>query len=447
MSLATYRSQRFADQIFNLRNVLDFRKGLLQFVQKISQTKSSAVQFRLGHETVYLLKDPDDIKAVLVQRKNDFDKSTPGFDGLRAYLGQGLLSSNTHSWSLHRKLAQPFFQPKKVQEYFQLFRSQSKSKISQMTAGPEHEYKDLNLWMASITLAILGDTLLSYDMDEESGKLASSINCIFVMTAKRIYNPFSLPLWIPTKSHCIFANAQTAIKEVIFQLLDKQRKQKIQKLSYVKQLMDYRDDQGSPLQSKKIFDEIITMIQAGHETSSNAIIWTMVHLHENPEAYMAVKIEALSLPEDYQFSDLEKLPNLEACIYESMRLDPPAWAFDRRALKDVQLKNCKIKKGQIALLAPAITHRLPDYWEKPDHFHLKHFLGKKAHDNPAYFPFGLGPRMCIGQHFAMVEIKTILIEIFRNTDYTIFSSEHIQREGSVTLRPASPVLARFKTCQ
>ena len=124
-------------------------------------------------------------------------------------------------------------------------------------------------------------------------------------------------------------------------------KEKIAKLSYVRELMNHRSDDGQALQFQEIFDEIITMIQAGHETSTNSLIWTMLLLSENPAAYQKLKYEMKALPENYQLTELDEAPYLSAVIYESMRLDPPAWAFDRRALEDVDLKSCKIKKGQI----------------------------------------------------------------------------------------------------
>lgn len=452
MSLFTYKSQLLFNNIFNVKNYLRFRDDKLGFISEVSKLPGQIIRFNIGHEKLFLLKDPNDIKKVLIGDNDLVDKGTPGYDGLRRYLGNGLLSIKNQDWSLHRKIAAPFFMSQQVEKYFSIFRNVARDKVKKASLLHSTEASgDLNFWAADVTLTILGETILGLKFNKETTDIASSLNTIFDTTIKNMYHPVPALQKLPMSSRCPYNKAKSTLQNIVLSVIEKNRRnmklafdksarQRVQERThFVAQLMEgsYKDGNAMPFQ--QIFDEIITMIQAGHETSSNALIWTLVHLHTHPEKMKILIDELQKLTADYSLQELDQLEYLNACILESMRLDPPAWAFDRRVLKDFELSGQTFKKNSLIVISPYVIHRLNSYWENPESFLPERFLGKTLNLQQGYFPFGFGQRICIGQRFAMIELKTILAEILLNVDLKIQSPTGIKREGSITLRPQGAI--------
>ncbi|MEM6725107.1 MAG: cytochrome P450, partial [Bacteroidota bacterium] len=255
----------------------------------------------------------------------------------------------------------------------------------------------------------------------------------------RIRMPF-LAFWARINGrHRRFVKRMQEFDDRILTIINKRKENAYRSNYLLDMLMEARDEQGNPMSLKQLRDEVITIYVAGHETSANALSWTILQLCQNPEVKERLIQEVRQQLEGRKpgLEDIKSMPYLMQVIQESMRLYPPAWSVSRECTVDADIAGYPVKAGQVIFLSIHSLHRHPELWEEPEKFWPERFSPEQVKNRPShhYIPFGAGPRMCIGNHFAMMEIAIILAAIFDRFDLALDPDHQVDMVPLVTLQP------------
>lgn len=380
-------------------------------------------------------QDKELVEYILKQNHKNYFKSEIQSVTLGKYLGNGLLTNNGKDWLKQRRLIQPGFSKIKITNLVSIMEEEMDKAFQSF-----NDETDIDLYDFFHTLAfnIVAKTLFSSDIDEEKvkelGKIITEIQEVF---AKEVRIPFyTQALNILGITHKNIRKSNQA-KHIIQSVLDKRRNSKEEKNDLLDMLIHAKyEDTQLPMSDEQLVDEMLILFIAGHETTANALTFIFFEISQHPEAEKKLKQEIAEEGENvFRAENLMKKSFTVNIIKEAMRLHPPAWAIDRQALEDDSFKEYSWKKGTLIILYIAGLHRNPKYWEQPDSFIPERFDDENA-KNFAYYPFGAGPRLCIGEHFAMMEMALIIRKFYYN--YTFISSrKELQKKALVTLRAVS----------
>jgi hypothetical protein len=258
---------------------------------------------------------------------------------------------------------------------------------------------------------------------------------------EKLNNPIRLPAKFPTPFNIRERKSMQALDDVIYAIIEARRKEGVSKDDLLSILLDAKEEEtGEGMDNKQLRDEVMTIFIAGNETSSNALSWMFYLLSQNPEAeqkMMAEINEKLDAGTELTFENLMQFNYVRMVIEESMRLYPPAWSVGRRNIEDDEIGGYHIEKGTNVLVPLFLFHRSAKYWDEPMAFRPERFAPDKRNniDRFVYMPFGGGPRLCIGNHFAMLEMQIILILLYRHFKFELQPGFVAEEDPLITLRP------------
>jgi cytochrome P450 len=419
-----------------LGQLLAFRRDPLEFLSRIAREyPGDVVRFRPGPRDSYLLKDPELVKEVLVTRQHDFRKSR-GLEWAKLFLGEGLLTSEGDFHTRQRRLAQPAFHRQRIGGYADDMVRRTVAARDRWSAG---QVLDVDGEMMRLTLGVVCSTLFGTDVasaDEVREDLATII---------ALFPRFSLPLFgliqkLPLPSNARFNRALARMDALVYRIIADRQRDPSDRGDLLSMLLLARDEEGGGRMSdRQLRDEVITLLLAGHETTSNALTWAWYLLSQNPEADARWREELRRVlgERDATALDLPELRYTEMVLAESMRLFPPAWAMGRRALRDLTLGGFPIRKGDIVTVSPYVMHRDERFWPDPLRFEPERFTAeaKAARPRFAYFPFGAGARSCIGEPFAWMEGVLLLATIGQRWRLRLQPGHPVEPKALMTLRP------------
>ena len=261
--------------------------------------------------------------------------------------------------------------------------------------------------------------------------------------------PFHLPAWAPTPGRLRFKRSLRTIDEFVYGLVASRLSSSAPAADLVELLLQARDDEsGEAMTDLQVRDELVTFLNAGHDTVTDAVLWTLVLLAQHPEASGRVrqKIASTAGTGPLSFAALQGIPYLARVFHESLRLFPPAWAFARSAIHADILGSYRIPTGALLVISPFVTHRSPQFWERPEAFDPDRFLPERSGAQPkfAYFPFGGGPRQCIAMEVAMMEAPLILASILQRFDVRLASGTAVRPAPRISLRPEGTVCLNLR---
>ena len=414
-----------------------FRRDPLAFLSRIARDyPGDVVRFRPGPRDVYLLKHPDLIKDVLVTHQHDFSKSR-GLEWAKLFLGEGLLTSEGEFHTRQRRLAQPAFHRQRIGAYAEDMVRRTVRAREAWSAG---QVLDVDGEMMRLTLAVVSSSLFGTDVAASADEVREDLASIIALFPR-----FSLPLFgliqkLPLPSNLRFDRAVARLDALVYRLIAERQRDGRDHGDLLSMLVLARDDEGGGrMTDRQLRDEVITLLLAGHETTSNALTWTWYLLSQNEEVEARWRDEIRRVLGDRAptFEDLPALPFTEMVLAESMRLFPPAWGMGRRALRDVTLGGFAIRKGAILALSPYIVHRDERFWPDPLRFDPDRFTAeaKAARPRFAYFPFGAGARSCIGEPFAWMEGVLLLATIGQRWRLRLLPGHPVELKALMTLRP------------
>jgi cytochrome P450 len=397
------------------------------------------VRIPLAAMEAILFINPDSIKQVLVDKFDQFSL-TPARKRFQHLLGKGLLTNDdTASWFHQRRLLQPAFHRARIAGFIDIMATEGETLTRQWEQKGTRTI-DAAEAMLDVTLRIVCLSLFGADVSEDAlhiGHLMDRAVSDKVQSRRRLWRP---PLWVPTPANLRFKRFRSHLRGVVQKLIDARRGQVEDRGDLLSLLMNARDaDTGERMPDKQVLDETLTFFLGGHETTSIALAWTLYLLAKNPAIQDRLRDEIRSTlaGRPPAADDLPKLPFTDAVVKESMRLYPPAWIVSRVALADVAVDDTIVKKGNLAFMSPYVTHRHPPLWDEPEVFRPERFEAEAVQKRPrfAYFPFGGGPRQCIGGTFAMAEAQTLLAVFVQKYRFGLTDATRPGLLPGVTLRP------------
>ncbi len=388
-----------------VRSILALRRDVLGMLERLHRRHGDVVRWRIGAIPFYLVADPEGVRDVLVTRHRLFIKSR-ALQRARVLLGQGLLTSEGDFHLRQRRMAQPAFHRERIAALAGEIAALSARTAEGWTAGAT---VDVGLEMNRMTLAIAGRTLFGAAVEEEADEIGRALTDALGLFT-RLSNPLA-PLLdrLPVPGTLRFHRARERLDSTILRIVEERRRSGIDRPDLLGLLLAARDEEGDGggMTDAQLRDETLTLFLAGHETTANALAWTWHLLGANPEAEARfhAEIDSVLGGRTPRAEDAAALPYTRGVFAEAMRLFPPAYLIGREPKEDFALGGFRIRRGSVVLLSPWLAHRDPRFWDAPLEFLPERWTPEAEAALPrfAYFPFGGGPRKCIGEGFAWME--------------------------------------------
>ena len=422
-------------------NTVTFVRQTLSFLQELRERYGDIVTLPTVLGPWTLVFHPDGVRHVVQENHFNYRKGGISHQALSLTLGNGLLTNNGDSWLQQRRLIQPIFHRQQIAAFGRLM-TESALVWTEETTIDTRQPLDLFQEMSGLTLNIVGKALFGTDMLPYKQRVLQASTTINHLEAQAFYVPGLLSL--PTPQRHRLYKARNTLYTVVDALISK-RRQASPESDLLTLLLQARDEEtGLGMTDQQVRDEVLTLMVAGHETTTNALCWTFLLLAQHPyiEARLQQEYQRVLGGRAVQMEDLPQLPLTRMVLEESMRLYPPAWAFARYAKASDEIAGYSIPKGAYVLMFPATTHRHPAFWERPDVFDPERFEPERAAERHrfAYFPFGGGPRVCIGNQFALTEAQLILATILPRYQFRLLPEASVVSEPLVTPRPRGGLL-------
>jgi len=388
--------------------------------------------YRAAWIHVYFLNHPDLIEAVLVRNYQNFLKDHVVRKS-RWFFGDGLLTNEGESWLRQRRLSQPAFHRERIASYAKIMTGYAEEMLaSWKDKNKDGEICDMHQEMMQLTLRIVVRALFNVE-SEEIGEISAAMNVLMRNSVGlRLLLP-PVARYLPTPAMNEFRRSIKQLDKTVYGIIARRRETESDSGDLLSILMQARDEDASGMNDKQLRDEVMTFLLAGHETTALALSWTWYLLGQNPEAEQKLheELDRVLNGRDPAFSDLQRLPFSERVIKESLRLYPPAWGLARTVIKEFELGGYRIPAGANVVMSTWVVHRDPRYFPEPAKFDPDRWLPEKAQKLPkfAYFPFGGGPRQCIGASFAMMEATLLLATIAQRFQFRAVSGDPITPEA------------------
>ena len=429
-------------------SALEMGRDPLAFLSNLRATYGDIARVPLGAETLYLLSHPELVRDVLVTNHRNFHKGR-GLERAKNLLGEGLLTSEDEYHLRQRRLAQPAFHRQRVSAYGATMAAYAATRRERWRAGAEI---DVHQEMMALTLAIVGKTLFDADVEHEAAEIGAAITTTFESFNFGFFLPFGELLErLPLPATLRFKKARARLDATIYRLIDERRRAGVDRGDLLSMLLLAQDTEGdgTGMSDLQLRDEAMTIFLAGHETTANALTWTLYLLSQHPdvERQMHAEIDAALGRRLPAADDLTVLPYTRMVLAESMRLYPPAWIVGRRAMGPFEANGYSIPARSIVLLCQYVMHRDNRWFPEPDRFDPDRFLPTRQAERPkfAYFPFGGGPRVCIGEQFAWMEGVILLATIAQRWKLRLVPDHPVALQPIITLRPKHGMRMRVES--
>ena len=412
------------------------RTDMLGFFEECFREHGDAAYFRVGNRRSMLLSHPDDIEQVLVAENRRFIKNY-ALRFLQPLLGNGLLLNEGESWLRQRRLIQPAFSRQRIESYIPAMAECTTRLLDRWQSGQTISMQPA---MLELTMSIAGRTLLGIDVGEQFNTVSDCLDGVMHDFLGRFRAALPLPYWLPTPQNLRLRATVGRLDHVLQELLSERRRTGFAGDDFLSLLMHARDeDDGRGLSDRQIRDEVVTMFVAGHETTANSLSWTWLLLGQHPEIQVRVQEEVQSVlgQRTPTAADLPQLALCDHVIREAQRLYPPAYVIGRRPVCDVTIGGHLLPKNTNVLMSQWVVHRDPRWWDDPLRFNPDRWASGLAGRLPkyAYFPFGGGPRGCIGNTFAQVEAPLVLAMVAQRFTLELVTTGPVRIQPAVTLRP------------
>jgi cytochrome P450 len=403
----------------------------------MAREHGDVVHFKLGPQDLFLLNNPDFIRDVLVTNNRNFVKSR-GLEMAKKFLGESLLTSEGEFHRRQRRLAQPAFHRQRINAYAEVMIDHATRTRDRWNDG-----QTLDVWheMMRLTLAIVGKTLFDADVEGEAPEIGRALTDVMQLF-ERMTNPLAAILdKLPLPSNVRWIKAKARLDETIYRIINERRASGEDRGDLLSMLMLAQDVEGdgSGMSDRQVRDEAMTLFVAGHETTANALTWTWYLLSQNPEVEAKLHREIDSVLEGRSptAADVIRLPYTEMVLAESMRMYPPAWTLGRRVLSDYQIGQYVLPAGSIVLMSPWVMHHDERFYPDHNRFDPERWTieAREARPKFSYFPFGGGPRVCIGEQFAWMEGILLIATLAQQWKLKLAKDQRVEPRAMITLRP------------
>ncbi len=432
-------------------NLGEFRRDMLAYYVRAARDYGDVVRIRLGPRSLYLVAHPDLIEEVLVRKNANFRKHS-ALRMNRLLLGDGLVTSEGDLWLRQRRLVQPAFQRDRIAGYGAVMVDYAERMLADWQPG---SVRDVHADMTWLTLEIITKTLFGADVGREAPEVGTALAAAQDSFIGRFQSLLPLPEWVPSPGNLRLRRAVRRLDAIVYRFIERRRAEAKAHAEggppppddVLTWMIRARDDDGSRMTDRQLRDEAMTLFLAGHDTTALTLSWTCYVLAQTPEvdAKLYDELRAVLGDRPPSVEDLPRLRYADRVVRESMRLYPPAYAIGREALAACELGGYDVPRGQTVLMAQWVTHRDPRFWVAAEKFDPDRWEGEAPARLPkyAYFPFGGGPRGCVGNTFSMMEATLLLAAIARRFRFERAESEPVRPRPSLTLRPERGILMRL----
>jgi cytochrome P450 len=418
----------------------EFNRDTLGFIERCREF-GDVVRSRFLYVHAYFLYNPDDIEALLTTNAKSFRKAqslrSPFFHRL---VGNGLVTSEGDFWRRQRRLAQPAFHRQRISSYGDVMVNYGQRTINTWQAGQE---RDISRDMNRLTLEVVVKTLFNSDVSNDADHVGQTLSEIVRPFASQATLKWILDNRLPTPGHRRYFNAVAEIDRIVFRIIAERRASKSDQGDLLSMLLQAQDEDGSQMTDSQLRDEVMTLFLAGHETTALALSWTWYLLATHPEAEKKFhrELDEVLQGRTPTVGDLQKLTYTDMIVKETLRLYPPAYAVGREALEDTEIGGFRVPKKSQIFAFQWVTHRDERYFVNPDTFEPERWTPERAEQIPkyAYFPFGGGPRQCIGNYFAMMEIVLLLATIGQRFKFSLQPDHKVEVLPVLSLRPKNGI--------
>ena len=412
----------------------NYSRDPLGFLPNLAREYGDIVTMRFYKFRVYYVNHPDYIEEVLVNQARKFIKGRI-LRANKGLFGNGLLTSGGDFWLRQRRLAQPAFHRARIAAHAE---TMVRFAERMQEGWRDGQTLDIHAEMTRLTLQIVAKTLFDADVDADAQEVGRALEAI--MEHNSDFRRLILtPSWLPTPRNIRAALATRRLDKIMYRIIGQRRTAGQDAGDLLSMLLHAQDEDGSRMTDRQLRDEVITLFLAGHETTALALSWTWWLLAQHPQAEAKLHAELNSVlgGRTPTLENLPKLRYLDHVITESTRLYPPAWGMARLAIEDAEIGGYMIRKGCGVSLSQWVVHRDPRWYESPEEFRPERWEGDLLKRLPrfAYFPFGGGPRQCIGNSFAVMEVALILATIAQKFRLRLLPGHTVAPLASITLRP------------
>lgn len=426
-------------------------KGLIDFYYGLWKQYGDVVAIKLGPLKSFLWVRPEHVQHILVKNPDVYVKGM-SHAKLRTAIGDGILTLEGIEWRTQRKLMQPSYTPTNIGHYGVIMLEEAANMMrrweTQLKPG---EIIDMNIQITRMAMSVISRAMFGVDIGENFIDAADALNQMLDYTSSSANSIIDIPLFIPTPKNQRLKRAKQTIREFITDIVAQRREEGLGQ-DLLSMLMSAKDaDTGELMTDEQLHDEVLITFFAGHETTASLLTWTLFNLSKNPrvEDKLHAELQQVLGGRSPSLDDMANLPYTRMILDETLRLYSPVAVVARDATADDMVGGYHIPAGSMSVVMPYITHRHPEFWEKPLEYYPEHFTPQQVEKRPryAYYPFGAGQRICIGLHFALMEGMLVLAELAQRYRFRL-AGEH---DGAVkfigVIRPAHPVLMTFERRQ
>ena len=439
-TLAPPKSPPGPPQRWLFGNLKEFGRDRLGVLPRWAEEYGDVVWARFGPRYLVFIHHPDLVEEVLVNQNRKFIKHYRLRDATRT-LGQGLLVSEGEFWRGQRKLAQPAFHRERIAGYGQLMVDLTERMLGAWADGQVRDAQDD---MMRLTLEIVAKALFDAEISGDSADVSAAMETLMRAFVVRTASLISAPHWVPTPTNIRVERAIRRLENILLAIIAQRRESGEERGDLLSMLLHAQDEEsGRRMSDSQLRDEMMTLFMAGHETTANTLAWTWFLLSGHPEAEARLhdELERVLGGRPPTVADLARLPYTESVINETLRVYPTVWMLGREAIEPVELGGYKIPVGTTIFMPQWVIHRDSRWFDEPEVFRPERWQGGLLHrlHRYAYFPFGGGPRVCIGNNFALMEAALVLATIAQKFRLKLAPDAIVTPLATITLRPAHGV--------
>lgn len=420
----------------------ELSKDPLGFFLRMGRMHPHIVQLNLGVREMMLVSHPEQVKYILQENNKNYAK---GYDKARPVLGNGLVTAEGEEWRQERRMMQPAFNHASLVALMPLMVAATQDALAdwQLRSAGGHPLDMAREWMM-LTQTIIVRTMFSADLGGRADQIADAFATALEYLNSILLSPLPFSEKLPTPLNRRFRAAMRYLDGVIHEFIAARRARPSERRDLLAMLMEARDSEtGQVMSEQQMRDEIMTIFLAGHETTATLLAWTTLLLgqHPNEEARVREEFERELAGDTASSESMSRLSYTRQVFEESLRLYPPAWMFARKLIADDEIGGCHVPAGTMITLSPYVTQRMEEFWPEPERFDPGRFAPEHASGRAPYawFPFGGGPRLCIGKPFAMMEAALLLSMAMQRFRFKLVPGQMVIPQPLATLRPKPAV--------
>jgi cytochrome P450 len=416
----------------------EMQGDFLGFLKRTAQQYPDMFSFRAGPLTLNVIADPDALRLILVEQAEKFYKSQMSKNIVTKFLGDDalvILDGDYHKQQ--RRLVQPAFHARRIEAYAAIMVDYTRRFIGHWREGVP---QPIDVQMSELAMQIVAKTLFDADVSDVSSQAGQAMSLFADLMAKSSTGAgLPIPEWIPTRQNIEKKRTLELVDSIVADMVKEHRAAGDDRGDLLSMLLMTQDEDQHRLSDQQILDQTKSLFFAGHETTAKTLTWTFYALSQHPdvEARLHEEVDRELAGRPATAADLARLPYTERVIKEAMRLYPPAWILDREPIEDVVISGFPFKKGSRIFLSPYLTHHNPRWWSEPERFDPERFTeqNEKGRHRYAYIPFGAGPRVCLGNTFAMMEAILIVATVAQQYRLSLADGQQVEVAAASTLYP------------